>query len=140
MTLIKYPGFNSISPFNSMFDRVFNDSYNSRPSRFRPDVDLFENDKSYEIHLSVPGMSKDDFKIDIKENLLTISGERKFEKKTDEKNYRSIETQYGSFVRSFNLPDHVDATKISAEYKDGLLELVVPKDEKKALATTVKIK
>ncbi len=140
MTLIKYPEYNAVSPFGSMFDRVFNDSYNSRATKFRPSVDLFEDDNAYEVQLSVPGMTKDDIKIDIKEGLLTISGERKFEKKNDDKNYRSIETQYGNFVRSFNLPDHVDAVKISAEYKDGILHVIVPKDEKKALATTVKIK
>jgi HSP20 family protein len=140
MTLIKYPEYNAVSPFGSMFDRVFNDSNNSRTTKFRPSVDLFEDDNAYEIQLSVPGMTKDDIKIDVKEGLLTISGERKFEKKNDDKNYRSIETQYGNFVRSFNLPDHVDVTKISAEYKDGILHVGVPKDEKKALATTVKIK
>ena len=140
MTLIKYPEYNAGSPLGSMFDRVFNDSSNPRASKFRPNVDLFENDNEYEIQLAVPGITKDDIKIDVKEGLLTISGERKFEKKIDDKNYRSIETQYGNFVRSFTLPDHVDAGKISAEYKDGILHVAVPKDEKKTLATTVKIK
>jgi len=140
MTLVKYPAFNSVAPFGSLFERVFNDSYTTRSTKFRPSVDVFENEKSFEIQLAVPGMRKEDFNIDVKDGLLTISGERKFEKETDEKNYHSVETQYGDFVRSFNLPDHVDATKISAEYKNGLLEVIVPKDEQKALSTIVKVK
>ena len=141
MTLVKYPEYNLVSsPFGSFFDRAFSNNVSNRVSRFRPDVDVFENDKSYEIHVAVPGMNKDDFKLDIKEGQLTISGERKFEKKMEEKNYHSVETQFGSFVRSFNLPDHVDASKIAAEYNNGILEIVVPKDVKKTLASTIKVK
>lgn len=139
MTLVKYPEYR-VSPFGSLFDRVFNESFGERLSKFRPNVDVFENDKNYEVHVAVPGMDKSDFNIDVKDGLLTISGERKFEKKTDEKNYHSVETQYGNFTRSFNIPDHVDITKISAEYNNGILEVVLPKDEKKVLSTSVKVK
>jgi HSP20 family protein len=139
MTLVKYPEFNA-APFGSIFDRIFNETYSERATKFRPNVDVFENEKGYEIHLALPGMDKKDFNIDVKEGLLTISGERKFEKKTDEKNFHSVETQVGSFSRSFNLPKHVNVAGILAEYKNGMLEVVVPKDEKKTLATTIKIK
>jgi HSP20 family protein len=102
-------------------------------------VDIIENEKAFEIHVAVPGMNKEDFKIDFKENLLTVSGERKYTREKDEKRFKSIETQYGSFSRRFSLPENVDAEKIQAKYNNGILELTVPKDEKKALKTTIKV-
>jgi HSP20 family protein len=70
---------------------------------------------------------------------LTISGERKFTNEENKKNYRSIETQYGKFSRTFYLPENVDAEHINATYNNGILELTVPKDEKKALKQTIKV-
>ena len=143
MTLVKYSDFD-VRPatFSTLLDRVFNESVGNgtRLSRFRPNVDIIENDKSYEVNVAVPGMDKNDFEIDIKDGLLTISGERKLGKKEEGKDYHTIETQYGSFSRTFNLPDHVDSSKISAAYKNGILEVVIPKDEQKTLKTTIKIK
>ena len=143
MTLVKYSDFD-VRPttFSTLLDKVFNESVGNaaRLNRFRPNVDIIENEKSYEINVAVPGMEKNDFDLDIKDGLLVISGERKFEKKEDGTDYHTIETQYGSFSRSFNLPDHVDASKVSATYKNGILELVIPKDEQKTLKTTIKIK
>ena len=75
----------------------------------------------------------------MKDNLLTISGERKFADEKKEKNYRSIETHFGSFSRTFSLPENVDGEKINARYNNGILEVSVPKDEKKALKTTIKV-
>ena len=88
---------------------------------------------------SPPGLSKEDFKIEVTDGQLTVSGERKFTTEKKEKKFRSIETQYGSFVRTFSLPDHVDAEKINAKYNNGILELTIPKDEKKALKQTIKV-
>ena len=143
MTLVKYSDFD-VRPatFSTLLDRVFNESVGNttRLNRFRPNVDIIENDKSYEVNVAVPGMDKNDFEIDSKDGLLTVSGERKLEKKEEGKDYHSIETQYGSFSRTFNLPDHVDSSKISAAYKNGILEIVIPKDEQKTLKTTIKIK
>jgi HSP20 family protein len=84
-------------------------------------------------------MNKDEFKIDLNDNYLTISGERKFTKEKKDDNYHSIETQYGTFSRSFALPENVDAAKINAKYENGILEINVPKDEKKILKTTIKV-
>ncbi len=143
MTLVKYSDFD-VRPttFSTLLDKVFTESVGNaaRLNRFRPNVDIIETEKSYEIKLAVPGMEKNDFELDIKDGLLTISGERKFEKKEDGTDYHTIETQYGSFARSFNLPDHIDASKVSAAYKNGILEVVIPKDEQKTLKTTIKIK
>jgi HSP20 family protein len=106
---------------------------------FVPKVDIIENEKAYEISVAVPGISKDDFKVDLNDNLLTVSGERKFSKEKKENNLHVLETQYGNFSRSFSLPENVDAGKIDAKYNNGILEITVPKDEKKTLKTTIKV-
>ena len=128
--------------FNHLVDRFFNESLGRSGGSaysFVPKVDIIEDEKAFEIHLAVPGMGKEDFKIDLKDNQLTVSGERKFRNGVEEKNYRSIETQYGAFSKIFVLPENVNAEKIEAKYNNGILELVVPKDEKKLLKTTIKV-
>ena len=126
--------------FDHLIDRFFNESIGRSGGSaysFVPKVDIIEGEKAFEIHLALPGMNKEDFKIDLKENQLAISGERKFNR--DEKQFRSIETQYGAFRRVFRLPDNVDGEKIEAKYDSGILQVVVPKDEKKLLKTTIKV-
>ena len=108
-------------------------------STFVPKVDVIENETSYEIHFSVPGLNKEEFNIELKDNHLTVSGERKFTNEKKDKNYHAIETNYGSFSRSFSLPENVDTSKINAKYDKGILELTVPKDKKKALKKTIKV-
>ena len=128
--------------FSHLIDRFFNES-NGRSGgsaySFVPKVDIIEKEKAFEIYLAVPGMEKEDFRIDLKENVLTLSGERKLRKETKEQDYRTLETQYGAFGRSFVLPENVDAEKIEAKYNNGILEVVVPKDEKKLIKTTIKV-
>ena len=141
MNIIRYnPNDYVPSTFSSLVDRFFNDSMvRNGGSSFSPKVDVIENENSYEVHLAVPGVSKDDFKVEVNDNHLTISGERKFSNEKKEKNYHSVETQYGSFSRSFTLPENIDGTKINAKYNNGILELVIPKDEKKVLKQTIKV-
>jgi HSP20 family protein len=145
MSIIRYnPGVNDLAPttFANLIDRFFNESLTRTGGSqysFVPKVDVVENEKSFEIHVAVPGMNKDDFKIDLNDNLLTISGERKFTKEKKENNYHSIETQFGTFLRSFSLPENVDGTKINAAYVNGILEINIPKDEKKTLKTAIKV-
>ncbi|MFZ2907087.1 MAG: Hsp20/alpha crystallin family protein [Cyclobacteriaceae bacterium] len=145
MNLIRYnSALNDYTPssFSNLIDRFFNDTVarsGGSAYSFVPRVDIIEEDKAFEVHVAVPGMKKDDFKIDVNDNFLTISGERKYTREKKENNFHSVETQYGTFSRSFTLPENVDATKISAKYLDGILELTIPKDEKKVLKTTVKV-
>lgn len=141
MSIVRYSP-NEFVPasFSSIVDRFFNDSIaRSGGSTFIPKVDVIENADSFEIHFAAPGLSKEDFKIELNDNVLKVSGERKFSNEKKEKNYHSIETQYGSFSRSFNLPDNVDGAKINARYNNGILELTIPKDEKKVLKQTIKV-
>lgn len=145
MNLIRYnSALNNYAPtsFSNLIDRFFNDSLarsGGSAYSFVPRVDILEEDKSFEIHVAVPGVNKDDFKIDLNDNYLTISGERKNSREKKENNFHSVEIQYGTFSRSFTLPENVDTNGISAKYVNGILEVSIPKDEKKAVKTTIKV-
>ncbi|MEK6782626.1 MAG: Hsp20/alpha crystallin family protein [Bacteroidota bacterium] len=142
MSIIRYNA-NDFVPisFSNLIDRFFNESHTRTGGSiaFVPKVDILENDSAFEILFAVPGLSKEDFKIELNDNYLTVSGERKLSTEKKEQNFHSIETQYGSFSRSFNLPENVDGTKINAKYVNGILELSIPKDEKKVLKQTIKV-
>ncbi|MBN7812399.1 Hsp20/alpha crystallin family protein [Algoriphagus sp. H41] len=142
MKLVRYNHLENQTPvtFSSMLDRLFNESMGSSLRQFSPAVDIAEDEKSYEIQLALPGMKKTDFKIDLVDRKLTISGERKQEEKKEGKNFHSIETQYGAFKRSFFLPDDVLEDSVEASYQDGLLSLVLPKKEKKTNRASIEVK
>jgi HSP20 family protein len=95
-----------------------------------PTVDIFEEDKEVVVKAEIPGMKKSDISIDIDENSITISGEKKQEKKVDKKDYHRVECSYGSFCRSFRLPDTVNSDKAKASFKNGVLEIRMPKSGK----------
>lgn len=144
MSLIKYnPNrFRPVS-FNSVFDKFFDDSFarpSKSPSSFVPQVDIAESDKAFEVQFIVPGVEKDAFNIDLQDGKLTVSGERKLKEEASEKNFRTVESSYGSFSRSFHLPDNILEENVSASYKNGILNVSIPKDEKKALKQTVEVK
>lgn len=109
-----------------------------------PSVNLKETDKKIEIELAAPGLKKEDFKIEIDNNMLTISSEKEEQKEETSKkeNYYRKEFSYQSFSRSFNLPDYTDENQINANYKDGILHVDIAKKEggKKKTAKTIAIK
>ena len=132
---------NSLSPsFSNFFDDFFtkdlfdwNDKNFSGTDSTLPSVNVKQNDNEFEIELAAPGMKKQDFKIELDKNLLTISAVQKEEREEKNSNgkYTRREFNYQSFSRSFTLPaDVVQSDKIEAEYKDGILHIVVPKNEK----------
>ncbi|MEO9803456.1 MAG: Hsp20/alpha crystallin family protein [Reichenbachiella sp.] len=145
MSLIKYNPRN-LRTFttNNLFDDLFNDRFfNSDVTvgkSFTPQVDISETEKAFELSFAIPGIKKEEIKIDLNEGHLAVSGERKFEEKKEEKNFHSVETRYGSFSRSFQLPDNINTDKVEAKYEDGLLNIVIPKDEKKIQKKTIAIK
>jgi HSP20 family protein len=94
---------------------------------FQVAVDIREEDDAFYVDAEVPGMSAEDVKVDVEKNVLTLSGERKVEKEEIEDTYRRVERQYGSFTRSFTLPETVDTENISADLKEGVLALRLPK-------------
>jgi HSP20 family protein len=99
-------------------------------AEWEPLVDITEDDKEYLIKAELPEVKKEDVKVSVEDGVLTISGERKFEKEEKNKRYHRVERAYGSFVRSFTLPDVADADKVNAEFKDGVLKVHLPKSEK----------
>ncbi len=142
MKLVRYNQLDTQVPasFSGMLDRFFNDSFGAALKQFNPAVDIAEDEKAYEIHVAVPGVKKSDFKIELADGKLTISGERKMEEKKEGKNFHSVETQYGSFRRSFFIPEDVIEDKTEATYEDGVLKLVLPKKEKKVNKATIEVK
>ena len=105
-----------------------------------PTVDISETDGEYVIKAELPEVKREDVRVTLEDGLLTIQGERRQEKDEKTKKYHRIERSYGRFVRSFSVPDYVDDGKVKAEYKDGVLNLTLPKAEKaKPRAIEVKV-
>ncbi len=94
-----------------------------------PAADIRETKEAYLVEAELPGLSKEDVSVTFENGILTLSGERRFEKETEEENYRRVERRYGSFSRAFSLPREVDAEGVKATFKDGLLTVTVPKIE-----------
>lgn len=103
-----------------------------------PPVDIGETGASYLITAEIPGVKKEDVKVSIQDNMLTIQGERKREKEEKDKKFHRVERSYGSFARSFRLPDDADESAVKAEFKDGILNITLSKSEK-AKPTAIKI-
>ncbi|HTR31525.1 MAG TPA: Hsp20/alpha crystallin family protein [Puia sp.] len=116
-------------PWESMFDFNGGSLINTLNPINIPAVNIVDNKDNYEVSLAAPGMKKDDFKIDIDANTLTISAEKEEKKEEKEDRYTRKEFNYTSFSRSFSLPDWVNKDKIDASYENGLLKLVLPKTE-----------
>src|SRR6184192_1339499 len=95
-----------------------------------PVADITEDEKEYLIQAELPEMKKEEVKVTVENAVLTISGERKFEKEEKKKKYHRLERGYGSFVRTFALPEDADAEKVKAQFKQGILEVHLPKNEK----------
>ncbi|MHB9028076.1 MAG: Hsp20/alpha crystallin family protein [Candidatus Latescibacterota bacterium] len=113
-------------------ERMFYGAPNVRTPEnvWTPRVDVHETENEVLLDVELPGIDKKDVKVEVKEGVLTVSGERRNERKVKEEGYRSIERHYGRFERSFGLGDTVDADKISAAYKDGIMTITLPKLEK----------
>ena len=94
-----------------------------------PSVDISETDGGFEVRAELPGVAKDDLHVSVKDNLLTLSGEKRQKNVDDPQNYRRVERRYGSFQRRFTLPSEVETDDIKAEFTDGVLTLSIPKPE-----------
>jgi len=133
MTLVKFNNGhkNAVNPrFNDVLDSIINDSFfNERFVNKTPAVNIAETENEFHIELAVPGLKKEDLKISLDKNVLSVSAEKKTENIDETKKYSKREYSYNSFVRSFTLPETADQTKIEAEYTDGILKLNVSKKE-----------
>jgi HSP20 family protein len=132
--LQKYQG-SLMRPFRDFFaDDFFGNNWLERNGNL-PAVNIAEKDNEYDIELAAPGYKKDDFKIKVDEDVLTISAEAKKETKEEKKDYTRQEYSYSSFSRSFHLPDNVKDDAIEAKYENGMLRLSIPKSKTQMKAT-----
>jgi HSP20 family protein len=145
MTLVKFNNNrnNTLLPgFNDVFESIFNDTFFSDRMVTRvPAVNISETENNYHVELAVPGLKKEDFKLNLEQNVLTISVEQNNEQQDNQKNYSKREFSYSSFVRSFTLPESADDNNINATYTDGILSIDIAKrEEAKVMRRQIEIK
>lgn len=114
--------------FSSSFTRSFGDEGFARGA-WAPNVDIYENKDQIVLEAELPGMTREDFEVTIENNVLTLRGERRFEKKEESENYHRVERSYGSFSRSFTLPQSVSSENVTADYQNGVLRVALQKRE-----------
>ncbi len=137
MNLMKWDPFRELEDVSNRLNRVF-----GRPlarmepnemftvADWTPSADISETDTAYLIKAEIPGVNKEDVKVTIENGMLTIQGERKMEKEEKDKKFHRIERSYGSFMRSFRVPDDADESAVKAEFKDGVLNVTLTKSAK----------
>ena len=126
--------FSTLQDRINRMNRLFRESYNDAgqddsltTTSFAPAVDVYEDEHNVTLKIEVPGIDEKDIDVRIENNTLTVHGERKIEKEEKEENYRRVERQYGSFTRTFTLPQTVDTDNVSATYEKGVLKIALPK-------------
>ncbi len=135
MNIIKYDPFRDLRSLQDEMNRLFSSSFTRIPNQeemstgWSPSVDIYESGNKIFLEAELPGMKREDFDLSIENNVITLKGERRFEKKDEGDNYHRVERAYGSFTRSFNLPRTVSTENIKAEFKNGVLSVVLPKKE-----------
>ena len=140
MKLVRYNSLNDFIPstFGSLLENVMrNENESNSNESFSPATDIVKNDNEFVLYLIAPGMSKSDFEIDVQENELTIKGERR---KDEKLNYTSIESQFGSFSRTFRLNENILKDSIKATYENGILQIVLPIDIKKLEKKAIEVR
>lgn len=143
MALIKYyrPEF-PFGTFTRVWDQLFDDysPVKENKSVFVPQVDIAESENNFTVKLSVPGIKKEDIKIELDGNKLIISGERKSMESDVSVTYHKLQSSYGKFSQTFHLPESVDKESIQAAQEDGVLNVVITKKEKKANKSIIEVK
>jgi HSP20 family protein len=134
--LTRWDPFREFATLQDRMNRLFRDSYGSEgreealtTSTFAPPVDVYEDEHNVTLKIEVPGIDEKDIDVRIENSTLTVHGERRFEKEEKEENYRRVERQYGSFVRTFTLPQTVDQESVQADYEKGVLKIKLAKRE-----------
>jgi HSP20 family protein len=131
--LTRWDPFREMSTLQSTLNRILSQETTQSgddlmtSGSFVPPVDIYEDENSFKLHVEVPGVKEGDIDIRLENNTLTLRGERKFESESKEENFRRVERRYGSFMRSFTLPNAVDPEKVSANYDNGVLEIQLTK-------------
>jgi HSP20 family protein len=137
MALVRWDPAREVDSLQSEVNRLFDTFFGGRPGdggglrRWVPAMDLLETDDHLVLRADLPGLDRDDVNVEIKDGVLTVSGERKAEREERGKDFYRAERAFGSFSRSLTLPERVDAEKISAEFDKGVLEIRIPKPEER---------
>jgi len=134
MTLIKFEPIRELETLHDRIQRYFDDFPNfgfNLNDNFYPRIDISEDKENINVTAEIPGVKKDEIKITLQDNILTIEGEKKKESEKKEKNYFRSERMYGSFKRSFTLPDLVDSEKVEAKFEEGMLNIQLKKIEQR---------
>ena len=136
MSIVKYDPFRELRSLQDEMTRLFSGAMPSGMNReemthgaWAPSVDIYEDKDRLILEAELPGMNREDFDISVENNVITLRGERKFEKKADGDNYHRVERSYGSFTRSFTLPQTVTADGATADFENGMLRVSLPKRE-----------
>jgi len=132
--LTRWEPFREFATLQDRMNRLFRESFNDAgrdenltTSSFAPAVDVYEDEHKVTLKIEVPGIEEKDIDVRVENNTLAVHGERKIEKEEKEENYRRVERQYGSFTRTFTLPQTVDSENVSANYDKGVLKISLPK-------------
>jgi HSP20 family protein len=136
MSIVRYDPFRDLRSLQDEVNRLFSNNLTRSfgdegiaRGAWNPSVDIFENKDQIVLEAELPGMNREDFELTIENNVITLRGERRFEKKDENDNYHRVERSYGSFTRSFTLPQTVTAESAAAEYRNGVLRVTLPKRE-----------
>ena len=145
MAIVRWEPFRDLLSAQREFDRLFRAAFSPAMAEgeastrtWAPPVDIYEEGDNLVLKAELPGINPDDVEVRVEENTLYLKGERKFEKEVKEENYHRVERVYGTFARTFSLPNTIDSEKVAANYKDGVLTLTLPKKEE-AKPKTIKI-
>lgn len=145
MAIVRWEPFQNLLATQREFDRLFREAFTpflgegeTSTRTWAPPVDIYETGDNIVLKAELPGIEPKDVEVRVEDNTLYLKGERKFEKEVKDENYHRVERSYGAFARSFALPNSIDAEKVAAEYKDGVLTLTLPKREE-AKPKTIKI-
>ena len=137
MDIVRWKPFNEMRALQNHIDRIFHGDLSPRTwlgdelamADWKPAVDIYEDDNNIHIKAELPGVDSKDVEVELKDHVLTLKGERSHEEEVKEESYYRKERAFGKFQRSFTLSADVDADKIKAEYKDGILKIEIPKPE-----------
>jgi len=139
MPMVRWEPFHNVMSVQDRMNRIFDEAFRGQRGgaeddwalggNWAPPVDIFEHEGNIVLRAELPGVSPEDVDIRVENNVLALRGERKFDSELKREDFHRVERAYGSFNRSFTLPNVVDTAKIQAEYKDGILQVTLPQKE-----------